>query len=311
MKIVVVFDGDLLIPRDDNLGMGGQREAIVRMMGRVAEMIAAGHELVITHGNAPQIGNMLFRAAAASHIVHPLPLDICGADTQGATGYMMQQVLHNWLQRHGLEKEITTIVTQVLVEEDPARPPTTKGIGPYLDDNKARAFTDYRGWEFARHPERGYQRIVRALKPTRIVEANPIRYLVDRGVTVICAGGGGVPVHLGDGQEMTGLEAVVDKAYTATLLAREIQADLIIFVSHQTDLAQTFKVDPTSGLHPFKLMALNELLGSREELIDTMRHKLIAGQNYLLHGGKTVLLVPPDHLAPDPESSHGIRLTSN
>jgi carbamate kinase len=188
---VVALDGDVLVPVDSRKGIPGQLETIANVAGHLGALVKNGHRLVITHGNASQVGYMLLRGEVARHVIHSLPLDICGADTQGATGYMLQQALCNWFSRHGLDQEVTTLVTQVVVGE-PAPPgaPCTKGIGPFFDWERAQALINNHKWEFDMVPGHGYQRIVPCLTPKKIVEARSIRNLFDNGAVVICAGGG-------------------------------------------------------------------------------------------------------------------------
>lgn len=309
MKIVVALDGDLLVSADPSHGMQGQMNAITCVANQLGVLVQAGHKLVITHGNAPQVGFMLLRGEVARHIVHPLPLDICGADTQGATGYMLQQKLKNWLAHKCLENEVLTLVTQVVVGE-PAPPgaPGTKGIGPFFDRGRAQALVKNNGWKLDMVPGQGFQRVVPCLTPKRIVEANAIRYLFDRGIIVICSGGGGVPVRIDDHGDIIGVEAVVDKAYTTFLLGEELQAEIIVFVSPRERISASFDLDLSDSLHPFYLSDLDALIERSPEMEDTMRHKLIASRKYLQDNEKNVLIVPPDQLGLIPDRCKGIQL---
>lgn len=309
MKIVVALDGDLLVSADPSQGMFGQMKAITSIADQLGELVKVGHKLVITHGNAPQVGFMLLRGEAARHMVHPLPLDICGADTQGATGYMLQKALRNWLDHQGLENEVLTLVTQVIVGE-PAPPgaPRTKGIGPFFERGRAQALEKSRGWELDMIPGQGYQRVVPCLTPKRIVEANSIRYLFDQGLVVVCAGGGGIPVSIDNNGDIIGVEAVVDKAYTAFLLGEEVQAEAIIFVSPWERIVNTIGLDLNNGLHSFYFNDLDALLGRSSDIEDTMRHKLIASRNHLQTSKTPVLIVPPDQLGVAPDRCVGIQL---
>lgn len=312
MKIVVALDGLLLVPQNLSLGISGQKEASVRLAGLIGEMANAGHELVITHGNGPQVGNMLFRAEVARHAVYALPLDICGADTQGATGYLLQQALHNWLRQRSLEKEITTVVTQVVVNgADLAVAGLTKGIGPFFDQQRAQDYENSRGWRFVMIPGHGYQRAVPALLPQRIVEANTIRYLLERGVIVICAGGGGIPVRVDAEGQLDGVEAVIDKAYTAALLAQEIGAETIVFVSPWERIERTFSESVINGLTCIPLSTLNKLIEQRSDLGESIRAKLLASQLFLERGGQSVLIVSPEQLGAKPEFGWGVRLLAD
>jgi carbamate kinase len=243
--------------------------------------------------------------------VHALPLDICGADTQGATGYMLQQALKNWLTQQGFQNEVSTIVTQVIVgEPTPPGAPCTKGIGPFFDMGRAQSLKIKRGWELDMIPGQGYQRVVPCLTPIEIVETNSIRILVERGVVVICAGGGGIPVRRDDQGGFAGVEAVVDKAYTAALLAQEIGTDTVVFVSPWKRIVSVFDLRINTKLLRLNLSDIDELIKPITIMEDTMRHKLIASRNFLQDRGKSVLIVPPDQLGMVPDRCGGIHLSA-
>ena len=175
MRIVVALDGELLVPRQPQLGIEGQKVVISRTVDCLGELLKSQHELVLTHGNSPQVGYVLLRSEMASHAVHAVPLDVCGPDTQGATGYMLQQSILNQLRHSACEKEVFTMITQVVVDPHvPAHFNPVKGIGPFFDKDKARRYTQARGWDFILAPGYGYQRAVPSLMPERIVEINSI-----------------------------------------------------------------------------------------------------------------------------------------
>lgn len=308
MKLVIAIDGDLLVSEDQSLGMAGQLDAITHIASQLGELVSAGHNLVITHGNAPQVGFMLLRGEAARHIVHPLPLDICGADTQGATGYMLQQALKNWLDQHCITIDVLTLITQVVVGAPaPHGAPSIKGIGPFFERERAQALKKNHGWDMVMVPGQGYQRFVPCLTPKRILEANSIRSLFEQGEVVVCSGGGGIPVRILEQGNITGVEAVVDKAYTAFLLGEELQAEAIIFVSPVERIVNTFDLDLNYGLHDFDFSELEKLISCSPNIEDTMRHKLIASRNSLEENGRQVFMVPPDQLGKIPDRCKGIQ----
>jgi carbamate kinase len=309
VKLVIAVDGDLLVSANSGQGMQEQRDAIVHITNQLGKLVENGHQLVITHGNAPQVGYVLLRGEAARHVVHSLPLDICGADTQGATGYMLQQALKNWLSHHGNQNEVSTIVTQVTVGEAvPVGAPCTKGIGPFFDMGRAQSVKIKRGWDLDLIPGQGYQRVVPCMTPVEIIEANSIRFLMDHNVVVICGGGGGIPVKIDENGDIYGVEAVVDKAYTAVLLAKEIGTYTIVFVSPWEKIVSVFDLRIDNPLTQFNLGEFEKLIDSNKEMEDTMLHKLIASRNFLQDGGRSVLIIPPDQLSLVPEECSGIRL---
>jgi carbamate kinase len=311
VKLIVAVDGDLLVSTNSGQGMQEQMDAIVRITDQLGQLVKDGHKLVITHGNAAQVGFVLLRGEAARHVVHSLPLDICGADTQGATGYMLQQALKNWLTQQNFHNEVSTIVTQVIVgEPTPTGAPCTKGIGPFFDMGRAQSLKIKRGWELDMIPGQGYQRVVPCLTPMEIVEANSIRFLLERGVVVICAGGGGIPVKIDDQGGIAGVEAVVDKAYTAALLAKEIGTDMIVFVSPWKRMVSVFDLRINTKLRQMSLSELDELIKPSTVMEDTMRHTLIASRKFLQNNGRSVLIVPPDQLGLVPDRCGGIQLSA-
>lgn len=310
MKIVVAIDGGLLVSQNPERGIQGQKEAVVRLVNNLGEMVKVGHELVITHGNGPQVGNMLFRAEVASHAVYSLPLDICGADTQGATGYLFQQTWYNWLHEQGITKDVATLITQVIIDEEENPSLTTKNIGPFFDRDRAHAYEINRGWTFIMIPGHGYQRVVPAMLPRRIIEAGSIRYLLERGVIVICAGGGGIPVRADGAGGLVGVESVVDKAYTAALLAHEIGAPTLVFISSWETIEPVFQ-SSSDGLTCLPLSELQDLIKQRPDLGDSIRTKLIASCRFLQEGGQSVLLVSPEQLGARPELGWGVRLVAD
>lgn len=312
MRIVVAIDGDLLVPQNPNLGIAGQIAEITCVVDGLGELLGSEHELVVTHGNAPQIGFMLLRAELASHVVHTLPLDVCGSDTQGATGYLLQREVRNWLQRHDrATREIATIVTQVLVDiADPAFSNPARGVGPYYDQDKARLYTNTRQWSFVLVPGRGYRRAVPSLKPKHVIEVGTITNLLAANTVVICAGGGGIPVYDDGHGNLLGADAVIDKAHTTSLLATEINADTIVFVSLWDEVELILQMD-LSNRRQVASSELTQLIERARDLDEDLCNKLIASQSFLAHGGRSVLIAPPGNVSLEPECCRGLFITNN
>jgi carbamate kinase len=312
VKLVIAVDGDLLVSANSGQGIQEQIEAIARITDHLGQLVREGHNLVITHGNAAQVGFVLLRGEAASHVVHSLPLDICGADTQGATGYMIQQALKNWLIEHDIQKEIATIITQVIVSgESPPGYPCVKGIGPFFDEGRSQSLKINRGWDLDLIRGQGYQRVVPCLTPIEIIEANTIRYLAEQGGIVICAGGGGIPVKINEQGGFCGVEGVVDKAYTATLIAQETGTKMIVFVSSWKGIISVFDLRIDNKFLQMTAGDLDQLIDPNHEMEDTMRHKLIASRNFLQEPGRSVLIVPPDQLNLVPHHCAGIKISAH
>jgi len=193
----------------------------------IADMIEQGYSVVVTHGNGPQVGNILLRAEMAEDLLYALPLDTCDADSQGGMGYMIQQVLGNALAKRGIEKQVLTVVTQVLVDKgDQAFANPSKPIGPFYDKEKAIRYERERGWHVKEDAGRGYRRVVPSPRPLDIIEKEAIEQLIKAGHIVIAVGGGGIPVVRTEDGGLDGVEAVIDKDLASSLLARIIKADL-------------------------------------------------------------------------------------
>lgn len=237
---VVAVGGNALIRDPKRVTVPDQYEAARETMRHIAEMLAAGWDVVITHGNGPQVGFILRRSELAAHELHPVPLDSCGADTQGAIGYMFQKALFNEFKRRGMDKLAATVVTQVLVDRnDPAFQHPTKPIGSFMDEATARQRMA-EGWHVMEDAGRGWRRVVPSPIPKRIIELEAIRTLVGQGLVVIAVGGGGIPVVENERGELEGVEAVIDKDYASALLAVSLQADLFLISTAVEKVALNF-----------------------------------------------------------------------
>lgn len=198
----------------------------------LVKVIGQGRHIVLTHGNGPQVGNVLRRVELASAEMYPLPLEVCVADTQAGMGYMIGQCLTNALKKRGIVRDITTIVTNVLVDRnDAAFKKPTKPIGSQMQKDQAEAHRDKDGWSIVQVADGVYRRIVPSPIPQEIIELNTIRRLVDDGELVICCGGGGVPVTRDEHGMLRGAAAVIDKDRTSALLARELNAQTLVILT--------------------------------------------------------------------------------
>ena len=228
MRIVVALGGNALLKRSDPMSVDVQR-ANVRVAAKALAPLAEQHELVLAHGNGPQVGLLALQAAAYGQ-AEPYPLDVLGAGTEGMIGYMVEQELGNLLP---FEKPLATILTMVEVDPaDPAFADPSKYVGPCYDEQTAKTLADEKGWRF-KPDGNSWRRVVASPEPKRIFELAPIMWLLDRGTVVICAGGGGIPTaYLPDGtRTLVGIEAVIDKDLAGELLARQLSADLFVMAT--------------------------------------------------------------------------------
>jgi carbamate kinase len=225
MRIVVALGGNALLKRGEPMTADSQRANVRRAAAALAELVKAGHSLVITHGNGPQVGLLALQAAATPDA--PFPLDVLDAETAGMIGYVIQQELGNVVK----DRRFATLLTQVRVDpRDPAFTRPAKPIGPVYDEATARRLSAERGWTVAPDNDR-WRRVVPSPKPLEILEAEVLAFLVERGVIVICAGGGGIPVVALEDGSVAGVEAVIDKDLASSLLARQLGADMLIMLT--------------------------------------------------------------------------------
>jgi len=225
---VIAIGGNSLILDKKHEDVQSQWDAVEETVRHIADMVQRGWNLIITHGNGPQVGFILRRNELAEHEVHSTPLDMIGADTQGSIGYMIGQALGNEFQRRGIQKPIAAVVTQVLVDkDDPAFHEPTKGIGGFTTEEKARSF-EKDGWRVIEDAGRGWRRVIASPIPRRIIELDAIRHLVEDGFIVIAVGGGGIPVVQDADGSLAGTRAVIDKDRATSLLAQELKVDLFL-----------------------------------------------------------------------------------
>ncbi len=226
MRIVIALGGNALLQRGQPMTSENQR-ANIRIASEAMAKVADGNQLVIAHGNGPQVGLLALQAAAYTE-VDPYPLDVLGAQTDAMIGYVIEQELGNLLP---FEQPLATMLTMIEVDpDDPAFQNPTKPIGPVYDKETAERLAAEGGWSIAPDGDK-FRRVVASPKPKRIFEIRPIRMLVDAGVIVVCAGGGGIPTMYDQNRKLQGVEAVIDKDLAASLLAQELEADLLVIAT--------------------------------------------------------------------------------
>jgi carbamate kinase len=213
-----------------------------RSLKGVLELIKSGYRIAITHGNGPQVGNALIRVEETRHMVIPLPLRIVVADLQGGMGYMIQQSLQNKLKREGIERDVCTLLTQAIVErDDPSMLHPCKYVGPYIRKEMVDHVVEQRGWIVREDSGRGYRRVVPSPAPIDIVEKDIIQHLVDRGTVVVCSGGGGIPVYIRNDGSLEGVDAVIDKDLTTSILARNLKARVLFSTTAVEKVALNYR----------------------------------------------------------------------
>lgn len=293
---VVAVGGNSLIKDARHQSVPDQGAAVEESARHVATMIEQGWDVLLTHGNGPQVGFILRRSELARSELHDVPLDSCGADTQGAIGYMFQRALGNEFRKRGLHKATATVITQTLVDQaDPAFQHPTKPIGSFMDEATARERAERDGWSVVEDAGRGWRRVVPSPRPLRIVEFGPIVTLLQAGCTVVASGGGGIPVVEHDG-DLVGIEAVIDKDLAASRLASDLQADLFLITTAVDKVCLNYGKADERPLDRLTLAEAREYLAQGHFLKGSMGPKVEAVVEYLEAGGREALITSPENV---------------
>lgn len=274
---VVAVGGNALIQDDRRNSIPDQYVAVMESVTHITDMVEAGWDLVLTHGNGPQVGFILRRSELASGEVSPVPLDYAVGDTQGAIGYMFQKALHNELTRRGIHKPVVTLVTQTLVSQhDDAFANPSKPIGAFLDEATALERQQQLGWTLMEDAGRGWRRTVPSPAPLEIIERDTIAQLVRQGYIVIACGGGGIPVIRDEHQQLTGVEAVIDKDLASALLGSQLGADLLVIPTGVEKVAINFGTPEQQWLDSLDTARARKLLQAGQFGVGSMQPKVEA-----------------------------------
>lgn len=309
---VVAIGGNSLIKDKNHQTVEDQYQAAKETTTYIADMIEMGWDIAITHGNGPQVGFILRRSEIAHRVegMHEVPLDVCGADTQGAIGYALQQNLQNELFRRGIRKNVATVITQVLVDkDDPAFANPTKPIGGFMDEAEARRRAKEMGWTVVEDAGRGWRRVVPSPLPKEIVELETVKTLLEAGIITITVGGGGIPVYdVGNG-DYRGVAAVIDKDYASSLLAREINADLFLISTAVEKVALNFGKPDQRWLDRMTLSEAKRYLQEGVHFAKgSMAPKIQAIVWYLEAGGKEAIITNPENIGRALRGETGTRI---
>jgi carbamate kinase len=294
---LIAFGGNALLPDNKH----GQQDDQMRNAKKAAELmvhiVSKGYELIIVHGNGPQVGNLLLQMEAAAEKIPSYSLDVCDAMTEGSMGFLLERAIVNELRRRSLDKEVASLISQVVVDrDDPAFEKPTKPVGPFYSRERAEKLADEKKWTMVEDAGRGYRKVVPSPRPIDVVPKWVIRDLVHAGRIVIAAGGGGIPVIINGNGFYEGVEAVIDKDYAASLLAREVKVDLFIILTAIERVSLDFG-KPTQREAP--VLTVEE---AKKHLADgqfppgSMGPKIRAAVEYIEAGGREVLITKDSHL---------------
>ncbi len=310
-RIVIAFGGNAIIPVGQE-GTWEQQSAITRRtMDLVAQLAADGHQVVMTHGNGPVVGNIVLRcdAGMAMHGIPPMPMFVCGADSQGGLGFMLQQCLQNALRRRGMNQPVASVVTQVLVDaNDPAMAKPTKPIGPFYTEEEAERLRLENGFAMVKDAGRGWRRVVASPQPVEVVEWEAIRIMVAGGVLTIAVGGGGVPVVRRPDGDLEGVDAVIDKDRASDLLGRLIGADTLMIITQVAKVCTRYGTPEQEELDVIDAARAGAMLAAGEFPAGSMGPKIEAALSFLRGGGREVIITSPELLLESLEGRGGTRI---
>jgi carbamate kinase len=296
---VIAIGGNSLIKDEAHRSVADQYEAVVETSHHIAGMVEQGYDVVITHGNGPQVGFILLRSEIAEKTagLHPVPLDSCGADTQGAIGYQIQQALHNEFRDRGIEKRAVTVVTQVLVDRnDPAFKNPSKPVGSFYSRQEIDEKVASEGWDVVEDAGRGWRRVVASPLPVRVIELDAISNLVAAGFVVIAAGGGGIPVVADESGNLHGTAAVIDKDYASSLLATNLNANLFVISTAVEKVYINFNKPDQKGIDRMTADEARSFIDQGHFAKGSMLPKIKAAVAFIDQGGKEALITNPESL---------------
>jgi carbamate kinase len=296
--VLVALGGNAMTGPDGNATPQAQLDAIAVASHHLAELIAAGHDVVITHGNGPQVGNLLVKNELAAHVVPPVPLDWCGAQTQGTIGFTLLDTLETALAARDVARPVAAIITRTLVDaDDPGFTHPTKPIGRFLPREQAQTLIDH-GERWEDRGEKGWRRVVASPEPVEVLETHTLHTLLAAGYVVVTAGGGGIPVVRDPDGAVRGVEAVIDKDLTAALLAGAVHADVLVIA---TDVAHAVAGWGTPDAHDIGRVTLDEMeeyAAAGHFASGSMGPKVEAAMRFVRSGGSRSIITALDQLAP-------------
>ena len=296
---VVAIGGNSLIKDKQHQSVEDQYQAAHETAHHIADMIEAGWDIAIGHGNGPQVGFILRRSEIAHKEagMHELPLDVCGADSQGAIGYALQQNLQNDLRERGISKPIATVITQVRVDaNDPAFKTPAKPIGTFMDEAEAQKRAEELGWDVVEDAGRGWRRVVASPLPQEVVELEAVQALIDAGTVVITVGGGGIPVIQTE-EGLKGTAAVIDKDFASAFLANAIDADLLLISTAVEKVALNFGKPNQEWVDEMTVAEAKKYLAEGTHFAKgSMEPKIKAIVKFLEAGGKKALITDPKNI---------------
>jgi len=309
---LIAFGGNAILPKDQRGLQSEQMKNSQKAAHLMIHVVKKGYDLIIVHGNGPQVGNLLLQMEESINKIPPFSLEVCDAMTEGSMGFMLEKAIINELRKNSLDKEVATLITQVVVDrEDPAFENPSKPVGPFYSKYRAQMLIRQKKWTMIEDAGRGFRKVVPSPRPIDIVPKRVIRDLVHSGKIVIVAGGGGIPVIINARGLFQGVEAVIDKDYAASLIAREVKANLFIIL---TDVNRVYLNYGTPDETPITTMTVEEAqeyLSQGQFPAGSMGPKIKAAIEYIQSNGKEVLITSASHLKASLINRSGTKIRSS
>jgi len=301
-KAVIALGGNSIIRANEKGTIDEQEKNSDITCQHLIELIRKGYDLVITHGNGPQVGNILLRNEAANQLwnIPVMPLDIDVADSEGGMGYMLQRSMCNMLNKRGIKKKVVTVVSQMVVsKDDPAFKNPTKPVGPFYDQKRADQLVREKKWSMVEDSGRGYRRVVPSPHPVDFVEMQIVQELLEKGNIVIAAGGGGVPVCRHEDGYLEALEAVIDKDFASSLIAGKLNADVFMILTGVSKVAVNFNREDEKWLDEMTVGEAQRYLDEGQFPAGSMGPKIRAAIEFVKHTGREVIITSQEELEKD------------
>jgi len=307
---LVAFGGNVILKSAGSGSIEEQEANSREMCERLITVLQRGYELVVTHGNGPQVGNLLMQNELAQEVVPTVPLDVLVAQTEGSLGYILQQQLLNEFRHHRIRKHIITMITQVIVDpNDVAFDNPSKPVGPFYSKEEAEKLKErYENWQIAEDSNRGYRRIVPSPMPQKVIQSRMIRSLVYAGNVVLALGGGGVPITQNSDNEYVGVEAVIDKDLSSALLASDVKADLFIILTETEKIYLNFGQENEQSVDKITCEQASAYIEAGHFPPGSMGPKVASAIMYLKAGGREVIITNPANLENALDGKGGTRI---
>ena len=294
---VIAFGGNAILPGDQKGLQSQQMKKAQKAASLMIDVVKKGYDLIIVHGNGPQVGNLLIQMEEAVNKIPPFSLEVCDAMTEGSMGFMLEKALVNELRKNSIDKQVATLITQVVVDkEDPAFKNPTKPVGPFYSQYRAQMLKREKKWAMIEDSGRGYRKVVPSPRPIDIVPKSILYDLIHSGKIIIAAGGGGIPVIINGRGLFQGVEAVSDKDFASSLIAREVKAGLFIILTNVSRVCLNFGSPEEIPLRTLTVTEAQKHLNEGQFPPGSMGPKIKAAIKYVQSGGKEVIITSANHL---------------